>query len=218
MRKILNTIINALVWPFALLYPAKLALRVNLICNQFYAAYLKHKFKKASTITVHQSPVLVRGGQYIELGEDVTFNFYARIEAVDRYATGQRFTPQLILGDHVIVQALCHIGCINKVVVGKHTSLGQRTYVTDHIHGEVTLENLNKPHTERNLYSKGPVIIGEYVQVGENCSIMPGVTIGDHCVIGANSVVTRDIPPYSIAAGVPAKVLKTFDPAEATQA
>ena len=210
MIRILTKIIDIVVWPFAMIYRPGLALKLHLIGAMVYASYLKHKFKKASSLKVHNSPVLVRGGKYIELGEDVTLNFYARLEAVDAYSTGQTFTPQMILGDHVIVQALCHIGCINKVVVGKYTSLGQRTYVTDHIHGEVTKENMDIPHTQRNLYSKGPVIIGEYVQIGENCSIMPGVTIGDHSIIGANSVVTKDIPPYSIAAGVPAKVLKSF--------
>ena len=65
---------------------------------------------------------------------------------------------------------------------------------------------------QRPLYSKGPIIIGDYVTIGENCVILPGVTIGNNSVIGANSVVTRSIPPFSVVAGNPARVLKEVQP------
>ena len=86
--------------------------------------------------------------------------------------------------------------------------MGARTYITDHTHGTVELEDLKLPPRHRKLYSKGPVIIGKYVSIGEGSAIMPGVTIGDHVVIGANSVVTKDIPPYSVACGNPARVIR----------
>jgi acetyltransferase-like isoleucine patch superfamily enzyme len=63
----------------------------------------------------------------------------------------------------------------------------------------------------RDLFSKGPVRIGKRVWIGENACILPGVSIGDGAVIGAGSVVTKDIPPNSIAAGNPAKVIRTID-------
>lgn len=62
---------------------------------------------------------------------------------------------------------------------------------------------------KRPLYCKGPVIIGNNVWIGEKASIMPGVTIGDGVIIAANSVVTKDIPSYSLAAGIPAKIIKS---------
>lgn len=64
------------------------------------------------------------------------------------------------------------------------------------------------PYYERSMYSKGPVVIGNNVWLGNNVCVMPGVTIGDGAIIGANSVVTHDIPAYSVAAGIPAKVIK----------
>jgi acetyltransferase-like isoleucine patch superfamily enzyme len=62
--------------------------------------------------------------------------------------------------------------------------------------------------TWQGFTSKGPTRIGDNCWFGVNCVITSGVTIGERCVIGANSVVTRDIPPRSIAAGVPAKVIR----------
>ncbi|MBR5476838.1 MAG: acyltransferase [Bacteroidaceae bacterium] len=133
----------------------------------------------------------------------------ARIDAIEYYPnTGQRFTPVLSLANNVVVQISCHIGCINRVEIGEYTTMGARTYITDHTHGTVEREDLLLPPRHRNLYSKGPVKIGKYVSIGEGCIILPGVTIGDHSVIGANAVVTKDIPPYSVAVGNPAKVVK----------
>jgi acetyltransferase-like isoleucine patch superfamily enzyme len=62
-----------------------------------------------------------------------------------------------------------------------------------------------------------PVTVGEYVWMGFGVSVLPGVTIGDHSVIGAGSVVAKDIPPYSIAAGNPARVLRQRDPSEVSR-
>jgi acetyltransferase-like isoleucine patch superfamily enzyme len=60
----------------------------------------------------------------------------------------------------------------------------------------------------RPLISKGEVVIGDNVWIGEGAMILPNVHIGEHAIIAANSVVTKDIPAYSIAAGVPAKIIK----------
>jgi acetyltransferase-like isoleucine patch superfamily enzyme len=67
---------------------------------------------------------------------------------------------------------------------------------------------MGMPVDERLLVSKGAVVIGNNVWIGNNACIMPGVSIGDGAIIGANSVVTHDIPAYSVAGGIPAKVIK----------
>lgn len=85
---------------------------------------------------------------------------------------------------------------------------GPNILITDNAHGASILELLDLPPQVRPLYSKGPVIIEDNVWIGEKTSIMPGVHIGKGSIIAANSVVTHDIPPYCIAAGVPAKVIK----------
>lgn len=85
---------------------------------------------------------------------------------------------------------------------------GKKVLITDNAHGESTPDLLDLAPIKRPLYSKGPVYIEDNVWIGEKASIMPGVRIGKGSIIASNSVVTKDIPPYCVAAGIPAKVIK----------
>ena len=75
-------------------------------------------------------------------------------------------------------------------------------------HGILSLENANIPPSKRQLVSKGEIVIGNNVWLGDKVTILGGVHIGDNVIIGTNSVVTKDIPANAMAAGVPARVLK----------
>jgi len=194
------------------LFSGRLALVWQSLCNECYAAYLRHFFVGAEELITNGSPVRVTGGRYIRLGRSVTLGSWVRLEAVYRWENcSQTFTPQVVIGDNVVLAPFSRIGCINRVEIGDWTTTGQRVYITDHTHGDVSYEQLSLPPRHRPLYSRGPVKIGAYVHIGENSCIMPGVTIGDHSVIGAGSVVTHDIPSYCVAAGNPARILKTIE-------
>ena len=194
------------------LFPERIVLVWRQLKNLCYAAYIKHYFVGAENLIINGSPVRFIGGKHITLGKNVTLGHDVELIAVYQWENcEQKFNPQIALGDNVVMAPFCRIGCINRVELGEWTTMGQRVYITDHTHGDVSYEQLNLPPRHRPLYSKGPVKIGAYVHLGENCCIMPGVTIGDHSVIGAGSIVTHDIPPYSVAAGNPARVLKTIN-------
>jgi acetyltransferase-like isoleucine patch superfamily enzyme len=94
------------------------------------------------------------------------------------------------------------------VEIGDHTMLANGCFVSD---GSHRFDDPNTPITWQGFTSKGPTRIGSNCWLGANVVVTSGVTIGDRCVIGANSVVTRDIPPGTIAAGSPAKVIKEID-------
>ena len=209
MKRFFAAIIYICSLPFALVCNAKVSSAWNALMDRIYSGIIQHRFKKAKGLRVFGRPVMITGAKHMNLGENVEICRLARIDAIEYYPnTGQRFTPVLNLANNVVVQVSCHIGCINRVEIGEYTTMGARTYITDHTHGTVEREDLLLPPRHRKLYSKGPVIIGKYVSIGEGCIILPGVTIGDHSVIGANAVVTKDIPPYSVAVGNPAKVVK----------
>lgn len=148
--------------------------------------------------------------KYMRIGNDCYFGPDCRLEAWDRYLD-DHFSPELVFGDDVRINSTCHIGCINKVVIGSQTLLGSHVVVIDHAHGRNSSDELKVHPSERKLYSKGEIIIGERCWICENVVILPGVHIGDESVIGANSVVTKDIPQRCVAAGNPAKVVKLID-------
>ena len=153
---------------------------------------------------------IIMGSQYISIGDDFAAMYNLRLEAWDNYQN-EKFTPQLTIGNNVRMNSDCHIGCINKVVLGNNIVMASRIYISDHSHGKISKEDLALPPNKRPLFSKGPVLIGDNVWIGEGVCILPGVTIGNNAIIGANAVVTKDIPANAIATGIPATVLRILE-------
>ena len=94
------------------------------------------------------------------------------------------------------------------VEIGDHCMFANGCFVTDASH---RFDDPDQPVTWQGFTSKGPTRVGNNVWCGAHVVITSGVTIGERCVIGANSVVTTDLPPFSIAAGSPARVLRTIE-------
>ena len=170
---------------------------------------LSQQFKKIGHNSLLPIDCIIKNPQYISIGEGFAAMYNLRIEAWDEYRE-QKFSPEIIIGNNVIVNTDVHIGCINKVVIGNGVLMASRIYISDHSHGHIGESELVIPPTERKLFSKGPIIIKDNVWIGEGVCIMPGVTIGENSIIGANAVVTKDVPPNVVAAGIPAKIIKQF--------
>ena len=109
------------------------------------------------------------------------------------------------------------VSAINSVVLGNEVIIARDTYIYDHNSHPVEPE-LREEMSKSNDYfgplwsvtraNNAPVVIEDNVWIGERCTILKGVRIGKGSVVGANSVVTKDVPPYCIAAGNPARVVK----------
>ena len=99
------------------------------------------------------------------------------------------------------------VAAVELVEIGRHCMLANGCFVTDANH---RFDDPARPVPWQGFTSKGPTRIGDNVWCGVNVTVTSGVTIGERCVIGSNSVVTTDLPPFSIAAGSPAKVLRTI--------
>jgi len=99
------------------------------------------------------------------------------------------------------------VAAMHEVTIGDHCMFANGCFVTDANH---RFDDPETPVPWQGFTTKGPTRIGDNVWCGANVVVTSGVTIGERCVIGANSVVTTDIPAFSIAAGTPARVLKTI--------
>ena len=108
----------------------------------------------------------------------------------------------VIIGDHT--REGLHNTIIGPVIIGSHVNLAQGITVTALNHN---FEESSKRIDEQGVTTK-PVIIGNDIWIGANAVLLPGVTIGDHSVVAAGAVVTKDVPPHSLVAGVPAKIIK----------
>jgi acetyltransferase-like isoleucine patch superfamily enzyme len=100
------------------------------------------------------------------------------------------------------------VAAADLVEIGEHCMLANGCFVTDANH---RFDDPDTPVPWQGFASKGPTRLGDNVWCGANVVVTSGVTIGDRCVIGANSVVTTDLPAYSIAAGAPARVIRTIE-------
>jgi acetyltransferase-like isoleucine patch superfamily enzyme len=111
------------------------------------------------------------------------------------------------IGEGTFLNIAVMVAALELVEIGSHCMLANGCFVTD---GSHRFDDPETPVPWQGFTTKGPTRIGDNVWLGANVVVTSGVTIGERCVIGANSVVTQDIPPFSIAAGAPAKVLRAI--------
>jgi acetyltransferase-like isoleucine patch superfamily enzyme len=116
-------------------------------------------------------------------------------------------TAKLTIGAGSFLNIGVMVAASQEVTIGEHCMFGNGTLITDANH---RFDDPNKPVPWQGFTSKGPTKIGDNVWCGANVVITSGVTIGERCVIGANSVVTTDLPAFTVAAGAPAKQLRTI--------
>lgn len=169
--------------------------------------YWSRKFGQYQSRFKIDSHVFFQNPKSLFFGRNIGIGDYTSLLPCIKYA-GKNYTPKIIIGDGTWVGKHCSIAAINKVEIGKNVLFAGYVHITDHSHG---YEDVNTPIKEQCLISKGPIVIDDECWLGFNCEILSGVHIGKHSIVAARAVVTHDVPPYSIVAGNPAKVVKQYD-------
>ena len=181
---------------------------INYFFIRIYTLFLRPRFAHLGKgAHIGWKALRLEGLQYISVGDKTFIASGVQLTAWDSH-NGNRYNPSITIGNYCAIRENCHITAINSIAIGNHLLTGTNVLITDNSHGQSIREHMSLPFTERPLYSKGPVTIGNHVWLGNNVCVMPGVTIGDGAIIGANSVVTHNIPAYAVAAGIPANVIK----------
>jgi len=117
-------------------------------------------------------------------------------------------SARVTIGEGTFLNLGVMVAAVELVEIGRHCMFANGSFITD---GNHRFDDPDQPITWQGFTTKGPTRVGDNVWCGANVVVTSGVTIGERCVIGANSVVTTDIPAFSIAAGAPAQVLRRIE-------
>lgn len=194
---------------FSKLLPYSLFTKMKRYLNIIYSLWI-HSNYKGMKGGHFQSPIYIVGGEYITIGNNSYFDKNVELYAWKNYA-GIINEPSLVIGEGCSFGRNNLITCSRKIIIGNNCLTGRCVTITDNNHGDSSYESLKTPPLKRPLVNKNDVIIGDNVWIGDKSTILSGVEIGDGAVIAANSVVTKNVPSYSVVAGIPAKIIRNYN-------
>lgn len=148
---------------------------------------------------------LIFTSRCVSLGAGVGIWPNCRIEGVFSYM-GRKFSPEIIIGNGVSIQQNLHLTCAQHIEIGSNTAIAANVTITDIDH---PYQQIDIPIEQQPILTQ-PVLIGADCKIYNNSVILPGTTIGHHCVVGANSVVNGIFDHYCVIVGAPARVVKKY--------
>lgn len=164
--------------------------------------YYKIRFSNVGHNTIITKPLKIKG--CVKIGHHCNIQYKSWIEA--NPLTGED-KAEITIGNHCAIGHFNEIYATKSIIIEDNVLTADRVYITDNLHG---YENPDLPVKNQPIKQLNPVRIGEGSWLGIGVAVI-GANIGKHCIIGANAVITKDIPDYSVAVGIPAKVIKRFN-------
>ena len=171
--------------------------------------FYKPLFGSLGAGTALWRPLLLNNTHCVFLGKKIIIRGGARFDIVtERF--GQVFTPKVIVGDGALFEQGFHLACGASIHIGERVTCSRNVSILDVWHH---YEDIQRPIIDQPL-GTAPISVGDGTLIGMGSVILPGVTIGRHCMIGANSVVNRDVPDFCVAVGAPVRVVRRYDPVQ----
>lgn len=174
---------------------------------KMYTLLLKSSFYTFGNKSTIFPPFRHANLPYISIGNGVTVHSSCWIQALPNYHVSE-IKPILTIGNNCGIGMNATITAAMNIILEDHVFLGRNVFITDHSH---KFDDVDIPIGMQGITKMTPVRIGKDSWLGHGVVIIPGADIGNHCVIGANSVVNSKIPDFSVAVGSPAKVVSQFD-------
>lgn len=169
----------------------------------FFTVFHKGRFNSLGRSAHLYRPFRLDGAENIDIGPGSVFQSGSWLYAVATASSSVR----LSVGKGSVFGYNNHITAVKEVRIGDEVLTANNVYISDNLHG---YEDIHTPVLRQPVLVKKAVSIGDGSWIGENACII-GACVGRNCVIGANAVVTSDIPDYSVAVGAPAVVIKQYD-------
>ena len=207
MKKLFINIFTAVGKFLSYIFPYSIGKFFTAARDKTYTGYISRRFAKLGKGSFFMyRPHHLLGEQSISIGENDIFEPGLQLTAWEKDSHKILIT----IGNNCLFRRNAHITAVESISIGDNLLTGTNVFITDNSHGTTDINQLmNSPH-DRAVISQGAVKIGNNVWLGNNVCIMPGITIGNGAIIGANSVVTHDVPPLSVAAGCPARIIKQY--------
>jgi len=163
----------------------------------FFGAYGKDVYIEPGVVI--NRPRFVHVGDHVRIKKNTNINLHPRDKKSKEGI--------LFIGNHVAISEGCIISAFNRIVIEDDVGIAPYVCIIDNSRKPT---DINRPLQEQDV-EVGSVHIGAGSWLAYNVCVLPNVKIGEHCLIGALSVVNKDIPPYSVAVGSPARVVKRYD-------
>lgn len=209
MYKLIKTTGESAGRQLSFLVPAQVPELCRAVTAHIYTGFLRRRFASlGKDCVIAYKATKLHGLNLVSIGNNTQISRGIQLTAWPDSAATTDPKPKIVIGDNCSIRDFCHITAANSIRIGNNLLTGTNVLITDNSHGMTERSQLEICPYLRTPVSKGAVVIGNNVWLGNNVCIMPGVTIGDGAVVGANSVVTKDVPAYSVAAGIPAKIVK----------
>lgn len=213
IRLLIKRFVSFVMWVVSKLYPLGLNLRMSSKRDQLYTMWITHFLGEIGEGVQISYPCHLQGGalKHIQIGHHTSIKAHTILgcwDHYDAYHGQQTFSPEIMIGSHCYIGEFTQITACNRITIGDDLLTGRYVYIGDNSHGGLSVEESVIPPVQRELQSKGEIVIGKNVWIGDKATILSGVHIGDNVIVGANAVVLNDVPANSIVAGVPARIVK----------
>ena len=207
ITKLIRFLYRCIGWFIHFFYSPKSSFPIYMGKREFVTQLKKYSFKSFGKNSLLGLDSRIIKPQFMSIGNNSSICNGVELSCSETSESIGKF-PELAIGNNVSIGEYSHITCANKLIIGNGVLTGKKVLITDNAHGDINLNTLNVPPINREVISKGPVIIGDNVWIGEMACILPNVTIGKGAIIGANAVVTKNVPAYAVVGGNPARILK----------
>ncbi len=211
MKYLIKKLLTCMMWCIGRGYPYSLSARLCEIRDTIYTMWIRNFVGAIGVNSRISYPCHLEGDGFnnLVIGSDVQIHEDCVIGCRCSYRN-QSFSPRIIIGNNCSIGAYNQLSSINRIIVGDGFLSGRFVYIGDNSHGSLSSAESTVTPAERELVSKGEVVIGENVWLGDKVTVLAGVHIGDNVIVAANAVVTKNVPSNCVIAGVPAKIVKTI--------
>jgi acetyltransferase-like isoleucine patch superfamily enzyme len=177
---------------------------INYVKHRSYYLLNCLQFGYLAPSAIIQKSLRIEGKQNMSIGKGVVIQQMTWLAALPLTRAPK---CNLSIGDGCIIGHFNHIYATGEIRIGRKVLTADKVYIADNQHG---YEDILKPVLEQSIQQFPPMSIGDGTWLGESVCVL-GVSIGRNCVIGANSVVTKEIPDYCLAVGAPARIIKKYN-------